>query len=751
MLSAAVVVSYGLGSGFGRAAHQAGLADIIARFDPQPASAVAQRVRSLPDLARFSLRDELTNVVVRFGSHRSFSAVVEVLDNPGPRQGYAVVAGRDLGRRGANVLVQKGLADAWGIRVGDRLQVAGLGAERVVGLAEGPDDVAYPLGAPRIYLSLPALEARLGREPDPPVNLVEIWLRRPRYLEQVLTAARSISYGLRDLQFLTRSGVRVLLSQAAGIVIDLLVALSLIALLTAGVLLAASARAEVQRRLAALGVRRAVGETRARVTAAQALEGLAVSLPASTLGVAVGALCTDGPTARLLTLLNEPAPGMSLLPVLAGAWLAGVLLPAAGAAWPAWRAAREPAIRLLRGGDLSAPGGGGGARRRRLAARRLAMRAGTARARSATTPSARGASLALLGARLLAARRARLAATVVMLGISAAFVLLMLALAAELGALQTDPNALGRRYQLTASLPASEAAVVRRIAGVAAVAPRYQLLAADSFALGETVDVIAYPRDQATFEAPPLIWGRPLAGPDQAEVGLGLAQAVGLSPGSTLALALPGGRELRLRVSGVVSSLDHEGRVAYVPAAKLLAADPGAPEQLAIVPRPGASVSAVSAAVARMGGKPTSAAGATSRGAPLVAVLRTILRAVAVVDGLVCLYALIQACALTVFERRRALAVMRACGGGGGALARTLGGAVALLVIPAAAMGVALERWVFGPALSHLAEGYASLPLAAGPSQIAALLVGLAFAATLAVAWVTRAAAAAPVAEGLSG
>jgi hypothetical protein len=740
MLSAAVVVSFGLGSGFGRAASRAGLADIIARFDPEPASAVAARVRSLPDLARFALRYEATNVAVRFGSHQSDGAVAEVLDDPGSRQGYAVVSGHNLGRVGGDVLVQKGLADAWGIHVGDRLQVAGLGPQRVVGLAEGPDDVAYPLGAPRIYLSRPALEARYGFQPDPRVNLVEIWLRRPRYLEQVLSAARWVSYGLRNLQFVTRSGVRVLLSQAAGIVIDLLVALSLIALLTAGVLLSASARAEVARRLAALGVRRAVGETRAQVTATQALEGLAVSLPAATLGVAAGGFATYAPTARLLTLLNEPPPGASLVPVLAAAWLLGVLLPAAGAAWPAWRAAREPAVRLLRGGDLSSTRG----------ARPLRARLSRLRQAPGGAVSARGAGLALLGARLLGARRARLAATTVTLGISVAFVLLMLALASELGALESDPNALGRRYQLTASLPASDVSAVRRIPGVAAVAPRYEVQAADSFALGQTIDVIAYPGDQATFESPPMLSGRPLSGSHQAEVGLGLAQALGLSPGAELALALPGGSELRLRVSGVISSLDQEGRVAYVPASALLAEDPSAPEQLAIVLRPGASAAAVSAALARMGGEPTGAGGTSSRDAPLVAVLRAILRAVAVVDGLVCLYALIQACALTVFERRPALAVMRACGGGPQALARTLGGAAGMLVVPAAVLGVALERWVFGPAMSNLAEGYASLPLAAGPGQIAAVLAGLALAAALAVAWVTRSGGGEPVAEGLA-
>ena len=50
-----------------------------------------------------------------------------------------------------------------------------------------------------------------------------------------------------------------------------------------------------------------------------------------------------------------------------------------------------------------------------------------------------------------------------------------------------------------------------------------------------------------------------------------------------LAIQLDSGRELRLRVAGVVSSLAHDGRVAYVPARALLAVDPAAAdsEQLA--------------------------------------------------------------------------------------------------------------------------------------------------------------------------
>ena len=283
-----------------------------------------------------------------------------------------------------------------------------------------------------------------------------------------------------------------------------------------------------------------------------------------------------------------------------------------------------------------------------------------------------------------------------------------------------------------------------------AVAPRYDVQAVDSFSLGETIDVIAYPGDHTVFEAPPLTAGRRLRGSGEAEIGQGLAQSLGLSPGQTLALGLGSGREVRLRVSGVISSLDHDGRVAYIPAAALLRAEPSASPLLAIRLTPNADPAHVSAALRTLGVAPATAGGATARGAALVDILRAIIRAVAIVDGLVCLYALIQACALTTQERRRTIAVLRACGAGAGAVRRLLLGAALTLLIPAAIVGFLLERFVLGPALSDLAANYASLPLQATAAEVAVTLAGLLAAGGVAVLWVARQASRQSVLNGLA-
>ena len=726
MLSSAIVIADGLGNGFARAARAADLPDVIVRFDPQARGRVASRIRALPDIAAFSTREEFTNVDIGADGHNSGQGSAEVVG--AGRRGYAIVAGRDLSSRFGEVVVERGLAQSWGIPLDGTLYVRGLGIQRVVGFAEAPDNVGFPLAVPRFYLSEAALDARFGPDPNPQVNVAEIWLRDPRYLNVVLVQARTTSYGLRGLRVITRSGVRVLLDQAAGIVIDLLVALSLFALATAGVMLAASARAEVQRRLKTIGISRAVGASRGHVVRVQAVEAATVAIPSATVGVLAGVLATVGPSDRLLTMLNEPPAGSGLIVPLAAGWVLSVSIPVLAAAWPAWRAAGRPPVALLQGAGLPA---GRGSRRRAFGAAR--------------------AGLAALGARLVAARRGRLAATILTLGTSAAFVLLLLALASALSVLETDPGALGKRYQLTSSVPAAEARVARSVPGVQAAAARYEEQAADSFSLGETIDVIAYPGDHTIFEAPPLTAGHRLGGTGEAEVGAGLADALGLSPGSTLAIALPSGAELRLRVAGVVSSLDHDGRVAYIPAAALLRADPSAPEVIAIRLQPGADPTRTIEALTALGLPPTPATGATARGVPLVKTLRTILRAIAIVDGLVCVYALIQTCALTLQERRRTVAVLRAAGAGSAAIGRLLAGVVLALVIPAAVLGIVIERLVLGPALANLAASYASLDLVAGSAQIGAVLVGLLVAGAVAVLWVTRRATRETVVEGLAG
>ena len=687
VVGTAATVGYGLATGFDRAAREADLPDVIARFDEESRKTVDERVRALPNLAARSYRYEIKDVGLRANGEGTRKGVVHIV--AGGRRGYAITEGRDL-RAAGEVVIERGLAREWGLAPGDRLTVGRDRRFRVVGVAVEPDNVAFPLTVtPRVYVRARG---------DVPVNLALLWLADPGRADITLTQARATSFGIGNLAFITRAGIEVLLGEAAGIVISLLVAFSLVALVTAGTMLAASAQADVQRRLPSFGVRRALGFTPGRLAAGQAAEAALLAAPAAALGLAAGALALAGPSAALLAQLNELPPGAALLPVLAACLLAITALVTAAATWPAWRAARRPPAEILRGGDLARP-------RRR--------------------PGGPAGGLLATGARFALAARGRFAASVATIAVCAGVVTLMLALAALLERLRDDPGAIGKRYELTVRLSPFEVDDVKAISGVADASERYQADVADSFRLGEPLRMIAYPGDHTRFEAPPLADGRRLRSDGEAEVGVGLADALGLRPGATFAVQGEGGSEVRVRVAGVVRALEHDGRIAYVRPPRLLDAQPGAGSTISVRLEPGADRAAVEQQLEALGAPPQPVAGATTRNAAFLGVLATVLRGVGLAVGLVCLYALIQALAMTARERRGAVALLRAVGGDARSVAAVLAGAALAVAVPAALGGVLLEWLVLGPLVARLAAGFADLPLGPSTGQVAIVIGGL--------------------------
>jgi len=726
MLGAAVTAAYGLGTAFDRTAAQAQLPDILATFSPVPRAQVAGAVSSLANVRGSSFRLQSGHQYVAARGHEDFDATVVGLTSGGPR-GYAVVAGHDLAAPG-EVLVEQGLARAWHLRPGQTLELGGRSL-RIAGIAVAPDNVAFPLArGPRLWTGYAEASGIAGM-PVGTVNSAVLWLRNPRLVDVTLAQARSASFGLSGLRFTTRAGLHALVGQAAGIVIALLVAFSLIAIVVAGTMLAASANAEVQRRLEGLGLLRAIGASPGAVVAAGVVEGAIVAVPAGAIGLVAGWLAVSSPLDRLLVSLSELGPGWSVAPFLLASWLGLVLLVAAASAFPAWRATRGSAAATLRRGDVIG------------SARRLPGSAGPAG----------------LGLRMAAGRPMRTAAGTIVLGSAVVVILLILSIATLLLRLDSNPVAIGKRYQLTVSAPPSQAGRIAALPGVEAAAPRYEVNAADSFQLGEPFSMIAYPRDHTRFEAPALAQGRRARGPGETEVGLGLAQILNLYPGSTLAAQLPSGRELRFRVVGVVRALERQGRVVYVQSGRLVAAEPGAPSELAVRLEPGANADSVRRELVRDGYFTSSSGGIAgesvqgwaSRSSGFIGVLVALLRAIAVIDALVCLYAIAQMLALTVWERRVALAAIRALGAGRRQLAGMLGAAAAPVTLLAVAVGFLLERFLVGPAVARLAASYVSLSLRPTVAAVALTAVGLGAGAVVAVLWTARLAARGPVVDWL--
>ena len=730
MVGAAITVAYGLGTGFERAAKRAGLADVVARFDRRGLEEVDARVRVLANVRARAYRFEVEGARVVGGGHASYHARLEGV-RPGPR-GYAVVAGRDLSGRLDEALVERGLAQDWSLVPGDTIEASEAGGAarlRVVGIVVEPETVAFPLiNAPRVYVLYDTARVLAG-ERGLPVNAALLWATDIDRLDLTLAQARAASFGVSGLTFLTRSGIRALIGRAAGLVVALLAAFSLVAIAAAGVMLAASASAEVQRRLPAIGVLRALGAARGDVASAYAVEAALVATPAAALGLTLGWAVVRGPTERLLVAINALEPGSTLLALLAAALLAIVALVACSAAWPAWRAASRSPADAMRGADVA-----------------------TTIGRAPLPGGAAG-----LGARLALARPLRTAATVCVLAASASVVLLLLSIAALLQRLESEPQAVGKRYQLAVHAPPAAASRVRRVPGVRSAAPRLETSAADSFHLGESFQLVAFEGDHTAYEAPPLAEGRRVGGDREAEVGLGLAEALNLRPGATLAAQLASGAEVRFRVVGVVRALERQGRVAYVRPALLRAAGAWLSSTIAVRVAADASVGAVRDRLQRLGLTPTSAGGVAGeavqgwavRNSGFVRVLVVLLASIALLDGLVCLYALAQMLALTAQERRRAIALVRALGASGRQVRALFAGSALVVAALATPLAIVAERAGLGPAVAGLAVAYVTLPLRAGAIPVALVVAGVTVAAVGAAAWVARRAVREPVVAGL--
>jgi ABC-type lipoprotein release transport system permease subunit len=728
MVGASVTTAATLSGGFDRTSQRARLPDVIATFAPLQRARVAHVVSQLANVRGASYVLQEPGVHVTAGGN--YEGHAKLFGIGAGRHGYAIVAGHDIDGRGQAV-VEAGFARAWRLHVGERIGVQFARGEelRIVGIVVPPDTVAFPLtNGPRVYADYQDAR-RIDGVAAGVVNGVDLWLVDPRLVGVTLAQARSASFGVAGLQLVTRTGLKLLIGQAAGIVIAVVVAFSLIALLVACVMLSAAAAGEVQRRLPAVGLLRAVGVSARTLVAAAAIEATAFAFPAAIVGVLVGWLAVHGSADRLLASLNELPPGPSLGLLLVASTVGLTLLVVLATCWPAWRATRRPPVEVLRGGDV-------GHRARRL-----------------PLPAA----LPLLGVRLVLARPARAAATVAVVGFAVSVVLAILAIATVLENLNRQPLSVGKRYQLLVNAQSSQLARIRRLPQVAAATSFYSVAVADSFALDEPFTLDAFGAPPPAYEAPPLVAGHFARSVDEAEVGVGLADALGLHPGAVLAAQLPDGREVRFHVAGVVQALEDQGRVAYVESPRLLAAEPGLVGQIAVKLRPGASTAAVTRALARSGEYTTSSGGIAgqsvqgwaARSSGFIGILVALLRSVAVLDACVCLYAVGQALALTAQERRRALAVVRAQGAGRLHLFGVFGVAASFLVVLAWGLAALLERWAVAPGVAHLAVSYVVLALSAGGRLLGLTLAGLLLGAAFVSVVLVRVVAHQPVVAGL--
>jgi ABC-type antimicrobial peptide transport system permease subunit len=704
ILGGAITTRGALADGFERAQHAAGSADVVARFDPVERGAVEQRVASLANVARSSERLSVRPVElgVLLAPHHARSGTAEV-DGLVDRRadGFFVVAGHGLTGAAGEVLVDRGLADAWHLRVGMPLRLRSrrdYWYGRIAGIVVEPDDVAYPLASrPRVYLPYAIVRSQIADVPGrQPVNELLLHVRDRSLLPVTLSQAREASFGLTGLALTTRSGTRAVVDRASGLVTALLGAFALVTLAAAIAMLSAAGNARVARDLPTLGALRAIGFGWGSLAASYALEAAVVAASAGGLGIIAGALAVSGPTGDLLRALNESPPphllGAGHLLALAAAVTGAVV----AAALPAFSVARRPVVSALRGASIA------GARRGPVVGRPV-----------------------LLGARLALARPGRLAVAGLAVAASVAIVLLMLTMARFLVAAEKDPALLGERYTLLVPDGPGVFDRVLSTSGVAAAATRYEVAAVDGFDLGEPMQLIAFGAGQAAvFPGRPLSSGRRAHGHGETEIGEGLAQSLGLALGGTLVADLQGGGEVRLRVVGIVQELANDGRIAYTDAAALLRAQPSLKAQVAVRVSPGVSPAAVAARFKPQGLSSRTNGGLAPAGSPFVSTIVSLLRAVAVLNGLGCLALVLLALVVLARERAATIGVLRAVGGSMRHTVALLSGAGVMLITVALPVGWVLERWVFAPLVSRVVDRYGALPLVPSLSDLSLIAGG---------------------------
>jgi ABC-type lipoprotein release transport system permease subunit len=126
-----------------------------------------------------------------------------------------------------------------------------------------------------------------------------------------------------------------------------------------------------------------------------------------------------------------------------------------------------------------------------------------------------------------------------------------------------------------------------------------------------------------------------------------------------------------------------------------------------------------------------------------------LLRSVAAINAVVCLYAIGQALALTAHERQRALSIVRATGGSRRQIARIFASGAIFLIAAALAVGFAAERELIARGVARIAAPYVTLALGVDLATTGYVALGLLAGALVAAAWISRVVTARPVVTGL--
>lgn len=328
--------------------------DITAVTTATDPSGLARRIKDTPGVAAQSDPFFAFDTTVRAHGRTAHSAVEGRGASPSAVDRPLVTSGRWVRPGGA--VLERGFAEALGVRVGDRVTV-GERRYRVVGTAISAATPVYPWSdnaqgpgpsdfGGRIWLT--AADTREAAGDTSGVHLIYLRLTDPhatkRWQNTVFTPDRrgEAWVNTHTWQGVLQTDTAMIRNTRPALVVGgWLLAVAAVVTLTA----LATVRAARDNRRAAL--LRAVGAGPGTVTAVLLAQYLLLTLLATALGLTAGTLAAPGlvdPSAGLLDAAGPPDSG-----TVAAAVLLAVVVAATGAVGPAVRAVRTSTVRALAG------------------------------------------------------------------------------------------------------------------------------------------------------------------------------------------------------------------------------------------------------------------------------------------------------------------------------------------------------------------------------------------------------------------
>lgn len=477
------------------------------------------------------------------------------------------------------VVIGSGLAGEAGAAIGDRLILLAPNSRaasyEVVGIVTPTVQVPYPKATPAVvFVSMRSLESLAGADlealsEDEAAELGLNFVLGVRLLAPDTT--ESFTAGLSGLNATTQQEVRDdVVAESEGPAITLTV-FALFAVLASGFVVAATITNHAMAQQREIGLLKAVGFTPRQTTALLVAQVLAITVPVALLGIAIGVLATPLFQWGVTDLLDASAARSVYVPTLFGVFVAVQFLVVASAILPARRAGQTRIV------DAVAMG------RRQVGAGASLIARGT---EGLGMPQ-----VVVVGVKDTFTRPMRSWMTVAAIAVAAATLMMTFTFRTSLERLTDDPALIGSKpFELQATLldeitPARDGDTAVPATSISyedaevvvATHPDVEAFVTDRSSLSRIgqLDVIAHAIggdvEAMGFN---LESGRFFAAPNEAVVGFGLAQQLGLQSGDQIDVEITTGAIATFDVVGTYFADEDEGIVLMHGLDTLQALDP---------------------------------------------------------------------------------------------------------------------------------------------------------------------------------